>query len=398
MRLTVFVIFLVLVLAALAQAQTFTVLHSFTGSPDGGFPMTGVIQDPAGNLYGTTTYGGGQNCFPFGCGSVYEVTTAGRETVLHSFSGPDGDWPYGPVTRDKAGNIYGTAGEGGSPNCAGGCGLVFKIDTAGNETMLYNFTGGSDGCYPAQGLIRDEAGTLYGTTSGCGSSHAGTIFKVDRAGNFTLLHSFTGGSSDGAFPDYGHLTMDQSGNLYGVTVDGGASTACGPYGCGVLYRLSENGKFTLLHSFAGGTTDGCNPWGSVVRDKAGTLYGTTYYCGSSNNGTIWRVCKKGKETILHNFAGGASDGCYPPAGVIRDSKGNLYGVAVECGANGYGALYELGVGGMFTLLHSFAGRDGAQPAGEVWQTAKGELFGTADLGGTRNCSGDACGTVWSYVP
>ena len=381
----------VLLLAALAQAQTFTVLHNFTGSPDGGYP-SGVIQHPVGKLYGTTTYGGGQNCFPFGCGVIFEVSTAGRETVLHSFSGsPDGSWPWGPVIWDDTGNFYGTAGEGGAYSCAGvGCGIVFRVDTTGKETILYNFTGGSDGCYPAQGLIRDRSGIFYGTTFGCGSSDAGTIFKIDPAGKFTLLHSFAG--SDGAGPWGGHMILDHWGNLYGITQYGGTDK------CGTLYRLSENRTFTVLHTFAGGTSDGCAPWGSVVRDKAGNLYGTASEGGFTGNGTIWKVSKTGEETILHNFAGGSSDGCRPVAGVVRDSQGNLYGVAMGCGAYGYGALYELKTEGGLTLLHSFDDRDGDQPASEVWRTAKGELFGTSELGGDRNCSGDACGTVWSYVP
>jgi uncharacterized repeat protein (TIGR03803 family) len=206
----------VLLLAAVTQAQTFTTLYSFTGASDGAAPFAGVIQDSAGNLYGT---GAGENYYP-NLGVVFEVNTAGTETVLHSFSGsPDGDTPFTPVVRDKAGNIYGTTQYGGtSSNCDFGCGTAFKIDAKGNETVLHSFSGGSDGYFPVQGLVMDEKGNLYGTTfySYSGSGY-GTIFKLDRAGNFTLLHSFAGGSLDGALPIYGHLTMDKVGNLYGVT-------------------------------------------------------------------------------------------------------------------------------------------------------------------------------------
>ena len=215
------------------------------------------------------------------------------------FSGQDGGFPFTPVTRDKAGNIYGTTFSGGSSFA----GTVFKIDTAGNETVLHSFTDGSDGCEPSQGLVRDNAGNLYGTTFACASSDYGTIFKVDHAGNFTLVHSFTG--YDGGLPEYGHLSMDKSGNRYGVTGVGGA------YGYGVLYKLSRSGMLTLLHSFDKSASDGCYPSGSVVQDEVGNLYGTTYECGSNNYGTIWKLSKKGKETILHSFARGTSDGCYP---------------------------------------------------------------------------------------
>ena len=391
-RVYVMTFLVVLVLAALAPAQTFTTLYNFTGGSDGWGPYAGVIQDSAGNLYGSTSLGGDSNCTPgygYGCGVVFKLDTAGTETVLHTFSGsPDGTNPVGPVVRDMAGNFYGNSSYGGSS----GNGTVFRIDTARTETVLYSFTGNSDGCYPWQGLVRDKAGDLYGTTSSCGSSGYGTIFKVNSAGAFTLLHSFTGRSSDGAYPYFGHLSMDKAGNLYGVTSGGGA------HGNGVLYELSKSGTFRVLHSFAGGTSDGCAPSGSVAQDKAGTFYGTTEYCGSSKAGTIWEVSKTGKETILHNFAGGTSDGCNPAAGVTRDPKGNLYGVTYGCGANGDGALYELSAGGTLSLLYSFGGSDSSSnPIGEVLRTAKGTLFGTT-LTPSPPCCENTYGTVWSYVP
>ena len=391
-RVYVMTFLVVLVLAALAPAQTFTTLYNFTGGSDGWGPYAGVIQDSAGNLYGSTSLGGDSNCTPgygYGCGVVFKLDTAGTETVLHTFSGsPDGTNPVAPVIRDMAGNFYGNSSYGGSS----GNGTVFRIDTARTETVLYSFTGNSDGCYPWQGLVRDKAGDLYGTTSSCGSSGYGTIFKVNSAGAFTLLHSFTGRSSDGAYPYFGHLSMDKAGNLYGVTSGGGA------HGNGVLYELSKSGTFRVLHSFAGGTSDGCAPSGSVTQDKAGTFYGTTEYCGSSKAGTIWEVGKTGKETILHNFAGGTSDGCNPAAGVTRDPKGNLYGVTYGCGANGDGALYQLSAGGTLSLLYSFGGSDASSgPIGEVLRTAKGTLFGTT-LTPSPPCCENTYGTVWSYVP
>jgi uncharacterized repeat protein (TIGR03803 family) len=298
------------------------------------------------------------------------------------------------VIRDNAGNLYGTTIGGGSDNV----GTVFKIDTSGQESVLYSFSGGSDGCDPLQGLVRDKAGNLYGTTNPYGDSHCsgyGTIFKVDKKGNLTPLHSFTGGSSDGAYPYYGHLTMDKSGNLYGVTWGGGA------YGYGVLYEFSRSGKFIVLHSFNNSSSDGCYPYGSVLMDKAGDFYGTTSGCGSYYYGTIWKLSKKGKETILHNFAGAPSDGCTPYAGVAQDPKGNLYGVTTGCGANYfYGTVYELSAKGTLTLLHSFDEADGADPIGEVLRSSTGTLFGTTYHGGTSDCRiyYSTCGTVWSYVP
>jgi uncharacterized repeat protein (TIGR03803 family) len=373
---------LVLVLAALAPAQTFTTLYSFTGS-GGAAPLGPLLQDKAGNLYGNTEVGGsGQD------GVVFKLNTSGAETVLHSFSGADGENPEASLMRDSIGDLYGIADRGGAYNY----GSVFKIDTAGAEATLHSFTGGtSDGCLPAQGLVTDKSGNLYGTTAECGAYGNGTVFKLDRAGKSTILHSFARGND--SLPEQGHLVRDKSGNLYGVTY-GGGSNAC-TNGCGVLYKLGTNGKFTVLHRFAGGVSDGCHPYGTVVMDEAGNLYGTTWMCGAPGNGIVWKVSTGGKETILHSFAGGVSDGCAPYAGVVRDSHGNLYGTTWGCGAHNLGTVFKLHSDGKQTLLHSFSGvgDDGELPYGEVLRTSSGELFGTTFYGGSV---GE--GTVWSYVP
>jgi uncharacterized repeat protein (TIGR03803 family) len=381
--------FILLVFGAMAQAQTFGTLdNNFSANP---FPESGVIRDSAGNLYGTTYAGGDQSCAD-GCGVVYKLDTAGRESVLHAFSGSpsDGALPVAPVVRDKAGNIYGTTPNGGSGSvCQYGCGTVFKIDTAGDETVLYSFTGGSDGCLPAQGLGIGKSGALFGTTLQCGFSNYGTIFKLDSAGSFSVLHHFAGFPSDGGGPLYGHLTMDKSGNLYGVTTYGGSGRC--KYGCGVLYKLSPSGTLALLYSFKG-APDGCQPEGSVLPDDAGNFYGTTSYCGADFSGTVWKVSKKGNETILHQFLGGYSgDGCNPTAGVSRDTRGNLYGVAVACGSNMFGTVYELSAKGKYTSYS--LGNGNSNPYGEVLVTPKGKILGTSAGGGDYDD-----GTVWYYIP
>lgn len=387
-RYLVLVLMVMFLRVTLAQAQgSFTTLYNFTGGADGGAPWAGLTQDSSGNLYGTAILGGFiDGGYNYNCGVVYQVNTAGTETVLYDFC-PYGEYasgtnPLAPVTPGNAGNFYGTATHGGLI----GYGTVFNLDSAGNQTVLYSFIDQSDGCFPSQAPVIDKAGNIYGSTSDFECSYGyGAIFKIDNAGNFTVVHSFT--RSDGAYPQYGRLTMDAGGNIYGVTEYGGA------FNKGALYKLSKSGELTVLHSFKGGK-DGCLPYGSVVRDGHGNLYGTTSYCGSKNDGTIWEVSEKGKETILHNFAGGTGDGCFPYGGVVRDSHDNLYGATYSCGAYGYyGTLYELNESGSLILLHSFNNSDGAYPTGEVLLTASGTLAGTTYKGGT-----DKFGTAWSYAP
>ena len=390
-RLHVSTLLFVLVFAALAPAQTFTTLYEFTGR-SGAWPYAGLIQDSKGDLYGTTDGGSNVTCFDGpGCGLVFKLDKSGTETVLYSFTGtPDGGTPMAPVLLDESGNIYGTTQYGGgSKNCPLGCGTVFMIDAAGKATVLHSFTGRSDGCYPDQGVIRDAAGNLYGTTYGC-SPTRGTIFKIDSAGLFTVLHTFAGFPADGSGPIFGQLARDNSSSLYGVTTQGGA------YNAGVVYKVSETGVLKILHSFGGGS-DGCEPLGSVLW-ASGTLYGTTSGCGANNGGTIWEINAAGKETILHQFNGGTSDGCAPDGGVTLDSKGNLYGTTTSCGAHNQGALYQLSASGRLTLLHSFEKPGGLSPHGEVLLTTEGELLGTSLDGGPGPCEGYGCGTVWSYQP
>jgi uncharacterized repeat protein (TIGR03803 family) len=224
------------------QAQTnLKTLHTFRGlvGSDGSSPMFPLIRDSAGNVYGTTLYGGNRSCATNGCGTVFKVDSHGTETVLYRFTGgTDGEYPKAGVVRDSAGNLYGTTSQGGDLSCANGsgCGTVFKIDSVGNKTVLYTFAGGTDGSSPLGGLLRDAGGTLYGTTQGGGVYSEGTVFKVDAAGRETVLYSFPGGTG-GASPN-GGLVLDSSRNLYGFTQYGGNST-CGR-GCGTVFKLEWN--------------------------------------------------------------------------------------------------------------------------------------------------------------
>jgi uncharacterized repeat protein (TIGR03803 family) len=283
--------------------------------------------DSAGNLYGTTSAGGTSNS-----GVVFKADKTG-ETVLHTFTGSPGDgaFPYGGLIEDSAGNLYGTTSAGGTANS----GIVFKLDTTGKETVLYNFTGGADGAFPYGGLIGDSAG-IYGTTSAggitagaCFPSGCGVVFKLDTAGKESVLYSFTGGPTDGAYP-YAGLIRDSAGNFYGTTYSGGAGV-CG--GCGVVFKLDTTGTETVLYSFMGYPTDGAFPYAGLVRDSAGSLFGTTTYGGGSDNGVVFELDTTGKETVLHTFTGGP-DGAAPRARLIPDSAGYLYGTTYSGGVTG----------------------------------------------------------------
>jgi uncharacterized repeat protein (TIGR03803 family) len=218
-----------------AQAQTLTVLHSFTGGNDGAYPFAGLIADKTGDLYGTAS-AGGFNHAPYGYGTVFKLDTTGEVTVLHSFTfRPDGAFPVAGLIRDKEGNLYGTTESGGAPGCFG---TVFKVDATGKETVLHSFPGTPDGLLPLAGLIMDKEGNLYGTTYDGGDSGVGTVFKLGVTGKETVLYSFTGGA-DGGFP-LASLVRDKEGNLYATTFLGG------DYGFGTVFKLDTTGKETVL--------------------------------------------------------------------------------------------------------------------------------------------------------
>ena len=351
-----------------------TVLYSFAGGTDGANPYANVIQDRAGNLYGTTSLGGAD-----GAGVVFKVDTRGRETVLHTFTGgADGGYSYAGLIEDRAGNLYGTASGGG----AAGVGVVFKLDSRGHYTVLYTFTGGADGAYP-NGLIQDPQGNLYGTTSGGGADGSGVVFKLDRRGNETVLYSFTG-NADGGYP-YAGVIRDWLGNLYGTTAYGGAA------GSGVVFKLDRRGNETVLYSFTGGA-DGGYPYAGVIEDWAGNLYGTAASGGTAGAGVTFKVDQRGNETVLHSFTDG-SDGGYPYAGLIEDWAGNLYGTAAFGGTAGAGVLFKIDPAGHQTVMYSFPGTDGSNPLPGVIQDSTGNLYGTTTGGGSANA-----GAVYKIDP
>jgi uncharacterized repeat protein (TIGR03803 family) len=395
-----------------AQAQSFSVLYTFTGAPDGSEPGQANLLDVNGTLYGTT-YSGGD----YGYGTVFKFDRKGHETVLYSFTGgTDGANPSAGVVRDAKGNLYGTTYSGGDLSCTSiygtaGCGVVFKLDATGAETALYSFTGGTDGGEP-QGVVIDNAGNLYGITlfggsQTCpfGSLGCGAVYKVDASGNETVLYSFQDGT-DGGEPN-GFLTMDSAGNLYGATISGGKLSACSSDGgCGVIFKVDASGRETVLYTFQGGA-DGAIPNASFLMDAKGNLYSTTNFGGdlSCNNnpfyagcGVVFEVTTAGIERVLHTFKG--KDGANPTLGLVQDAKGNFYGTTEYGGAYNLGTVFELTSKGTESLLHSFTGlADGEFPDSGLVIDAKGNLFSNTLEGGDLSCSPPyGCGTLFRAVP
>jgi len=370
-----------------ATAQTFTVIHNFTGGSDGANPLSGFLII-GGSLYGTASSGGNS-----GDGVVFKLSTTGEQTVLHEFTGgTDGASPEGSLIF-RAGNFYGTTTLGGPANA----GTVFKISETGEETVLYSFTGKADGANPVAGLAIDKAGNLYGTTTAGGASGNGTVFKLAiptvAGGQWTeqVLHSF-GTGSDGAIPVAG-VTLDPSGNLYGTT------SAGGNYGYGTVFEVSPSTSGwteKILHHFelesdggvpyAGlvltggilygaateGGAGGSNGGGTVfklspsngswtfsviyglygwnisgsfrnVLMRSGKLYATTHCDGGDNSGTVYELTESNGEWTynpLYLFTGG-SDGQYSFSNLVSDPEGNLYGTTKQGGAHGFGVAFKV---------------------------------------------------------
>jgi uncharacterized repeat protein (TIGR03803 family) len=342
-----------------------TALASFNFT-DGKSPFGGLTMDSSGNLYGTANQGGA-----LGDGTIFELPH-GRHgiTALASFNSTDGALPYAGLIIDSSGNLYGTTEFGGASND----GTVFELAAgSGTITTLASFNS-TDGARPRGGLIMDSSGNLYGTALAGGASNDGTVFELAQgSGTITTLASFDG--TDGQYPQ-GALIMDASGNLYGTAPNGGASSD------GTVFELAAgSGTITALASFNG--TDGATPLSDVIMDTTGNLYGTTYAGGASGGGTVFELAAgSGTITALASFNG--PDGFAPFDALVMDSRGNLYGTTRGGGALGDGAVFKLAQGsGTITALASFNGTDGSAPYAGLLMDSSGNLYGTASRGGAH---------------
>jgi uncharacterized repeat protein (TIGR03803 family) len=399
-------------LVAAAWAGTETVLVNFTG-PNGGQPWAELIFDQAGNLYGTASVGGA-----YKNGIVFELSpskSGWKETILHSFRGDqDGSMPVSNVAFDSAGNLYGTTAYGGANGCGMGCGTVFKLSPVSKgwkKTILYSFNGNvtQNGENPGAAITIDRPGNLYSTMYDGGSSvcvgGCGLVYKLNHDAHgwhHSVIYTFCPASPclDGAVPS-GDLTLDAAGNLYGTTLYGGAGTCQnnGPPGCGTAFRLSPSKggwQETVLYSFTGGT-DGSNPYGDLVPDASGNLYGT-------NNeivgwGSIFELQpSKGdwKLKVLYNFDGKNGQG--PQGPLVFDNAGDLYGTTTAGGPGDAGVIFKLlPTNGKWNekVLFTFPGngKGGASPYAGVVRDRQGSLYGTTNAGGTIGF-----GVVFQVIP
>lgn len=374
------------------------VLYAFSGGSDGGGPNGAVAFDSSGNVFGTTHFGGITSCggnVGGGCGVVFELSpTSGvwKESALYAFGdSSDGGFPNAGVILDKSGNLFGTASTGGNFGCSIGCGVVYELvkNNNWNENVLHTFTGG-DGQFPNAILLSAASGTLYSTTWYGGSTGNGTVFALTPSGSAwtqRVLYSFNG-TADGSAPAAG-VVADAAGNLYGTTYKfDGAND-------GVAYELLKRShgswKDRVLYSFTG-EGGGEDPYAGLLMASKRKLYGTTIEGGSNGGGAAFELTLGGHhrwtEHDLYVF-GGSGDGSTPYGGLVADARGNLFGTTLFGGANNAGTVYELSPGHGSSwkerILYSFTGgSDGGNPGGTLTFDTIGNLYGTAGGGQSGN--------------
>ena len=401
---------LALAIGPSATAQTFRVIHTFSGSGDGSTPNATMVTDQAGNLYGTTSYGGAQSGFA-GSGIVFKLVQRNSSWVLTSLytfqGGSDGAYPGAPVVIAPNGTLYGTTSLGGNPGCPAGkgCGTVYQLRPQSTvcrsilcpwtKTVLYSFSGGTDGANPAYGqLLLDPSGNIYGTTGGGGDVGSGVVYELTHSSGGwqqSVLHSF-GGMGDGLQPQSG-VVFDSQLNLYGTTVEGGSQ------GNGTVYELTRSGSAWVISKQHDLANEGNSPYAGVVLDQLGNVYGATFFGGPGNGGTIFQLVTSGdrwNSNILAVFSPLGGQGVGVPSSLTMDAAGNLYGTTETDGAHGFGSVFKLvpqNGSWVLTTLYDFAGgSDGCTPGGGVTLAPSGNLYGT-----TQGC-GTGYGVVWEIAP
>jgi uncharacterized repeat protein (TIGR03803 family) len=401
--------------------DTQTTIYNFQNKATGANPESGVIADAAGNLYGTTAFGGSCTLTKQGCGIVFELSPSSSggwtETVLHTFAAgtTDGYQPQAGLVFDSNGNLYGTTAGGGTGTaCSEGCGTIFELQPQSGggwlESILYNFTNGSDGASPTGNLVLDADGNIYGTNLG-GSNSDGTVFELTSTGTFTTIFTFATGQ--GRWPGSG-VIFDSAGDLYGTTMIGGdvsGTWGCANFsGCGVVFKLTPSStgwRYSQIYVFHG--PGGARPFGGLVFDAAGNLYGTTLNGGTPTypgSGTVFELTPTTtgapwKETLLHAFTAG-SDGGYPQATLAIDPAGTLFGITPGAKtpavpSTAFRLSPASGGGWQFQVLTTLSAGSGFFVTAPPYRNAAGDMFSTSYGGGSTLCNG-GCGFVYELSP
>ncbi len=357
------------VLAITIHAQSYKVLVNFNQVPSVPF-VSGIIAQSRGGYLLTTTSDGDT-----GDGVAFRITTSGVLTVLHEFSGPDGAYPRAGLTLGKDGRFYGTAIQGGSQDLclcsASAAGTIFQMTPDGIVKTLHEFSGGADGTIPTAPPIQSLDGDFYGTTFGDETeTNPGTVYKIDRFGDFTPLHAFTG--ADGAMP-IGPLVQATNYWFYGTTSSGGT------HGLGTIFRVSHRGEFEVLFNFDG--IHGAEPYAGLIQANDGNFYGVTRVGGAHELGVVFRMTPAHQVTVLHDFTGG-SDGANPFGGLVQATDDYLYGGGGGGGAFGEGVLFRISTAGDLTVLHDFQQSTGRFPIALIQHT-NGFLYGDTSYGGSN---------------
>jgi uncharacterized repeat protein (TIGR03803 family) len=348
--------------------STLSPLYSFTGGDDGAGPVAALVQGTNGNYYGTAS-GGGSNSF----GALFEITSGGAFTRLYSFAnGADGGDPVAPLALGSDGNFYGT-----SDGPQNGFGTIFKMTAKGAVQPLYSFTGGNDGAYPLAGLVQAADGSFFGTTADAGVDGLGAVFRITTSGAFSSVMSFLGGG-DGSDP-IAPLVQASDGNFYGTTLSGGSNSF------GALFKITRTGVFTPLYSFANGQ-DGANPAGGLVQGTDGKLYGASSTGGANGVGVLFKITTNGAFTVLHSLTNLVEGN--RPWGLVLGTNGNFYGITYEGGPDSVGEVFQMTPAGTVTPLYAFTnGVDGSYPHASLLQGSDGNFYGTTYLGGTNHHGG-----------
>jgi uncharacterized repeat protein (TIGR03803 family) len=352
-------------------AFTESVLWSFGGIGDGAVPLTAPVLGSDGNYYGTLLDGGTN--FE---GAIYKITPSGTETILYNFTGgSDGGAPFGGLTLGSDGNFYGTTTVGGANNL----GTIYKITPGGSITVLYSFGNVTNDAHTVRTpMVEGSDGNFYGVSNSGGIGANGTVFKITPSGTYTLLHIFA--SSGDVTNPIASLVQGSDGNFYGTTEQGGTN------GDGGVFKITPAGTETVLWSF-GGTGDGINGNSNLVIGADGNFYGTCSSGGANGNGTFFKITPTGSETVLYSFGTG-SDGQTPYGNLVLASDGNFYGTSMVGGTNSQGTIFRITPTGSESVLWSFGGTgDGQAPFGGLMIGADGHFYGTTLSGGTNSSQG-----------